>query len=277
MAPDNAESDSDSLTLGDPEEQEPASSPLRVSQNTQFESGIPPARARAEFEPRVGSELELPLDGGGQRVEQALANALRTEANLSVLARGIKQLSSSAQSAHAANLELMHELDELRVHLARGYEEEQALRYRMHQLEQLVDVIRHETSRERTFLIEQQDAFLVEILTDHERQLDALRQRLRESSQSKADPRAHEELLAQRDQAREYATRCERERDLAWQELAAATAAPTERVPRSPSGSAAIGSISLRSVAVPASAVDHERPTPRPATRYSLSGEDLDE
>ena len=134
----------------------------------------------------------------------------------------------------------MHELDELRTHLTRSQEEEHAMRFRMSQLEQLLDMIRHETARERTFLIEQQDLFLIEIMTDHERQIDELHDRLREANQAPSRRReSSDELIAQRDQAREYATRCERERDLAWQELADA-AAPTpvkaEQHPTQPVG-----------------------------------------
>ena len=277
MALENAESVSDPFTLSDSDQPAPDSSPLRVSSNTQLESGIPPARQRRQSESVQSLDLALTLDGGLQRMEAALGSVGRTEANLGLLARGLKHLSTSAQAARAANTELMHELDELRSHLTRSQEEEHALRFRMSQIEQLLDVIRHETSSERAFLIEQQDLFLVEILTDHERQLVELRRRLQDSGENKVGLEKLEELIAQRDQAREYATRCERERDLAWQELAGAGTVSAERVQRSPSGAAAIGSISLRSVAVPASsaAPDTVRSSERPATGYSLSGEDV--
>jgi len=281
MAPDNAESLSDLFALGDSIEPVPDSSPLRVTANTQLESGIPPARQRAESAGAQVFDLDLTLGSGVQRMEAALANQVRTEANLGLLARGLKHLSASAQAARVANTELMHELDELRTHLTRSNEEEHALRFRMSQLEQLLDIIRRETSREREFLIEQQDLFLVEILTDHERQVGELQDRLRTAHEKQVDSRQLQELIAQRDQAREYATRCERERDLAWQELAE-IAAPTpvkrERAQGSPSAAAAIGSISLKTVAVPAASADGpetERSSERPSTGYSLSGEDV--
>ncbi|HEY3255226.1 MAG TPA: hypothetical protein VGJ91_14805 [Polyangiaceae bacterium] len=288
MALENAESLSDPFAPGASEELVPDSSPLRVSLNTQFESGIPPARVRDEAQGVAAFARELTLESGVQRLESALGSVLRTDANLALLARGIKHLAGSAQAASAANSELLHELDELRAHLVRSHEEEHALRFRMSQLEQLLDVIRHETTLERAFLIEQQDLFLVEIMTDHDRQLGELKRRLRESGQRTADQQALE-LIAQRDQAREYATRCERERDLAWQELAAAVATPKKvpalsaepSEPREPSksGATAIGSISLKSVSVPASSAgpETERSSERPATGYSLSGEDINE
>ena len=282
MALDNAESLSDPFPVEGSQEPAPDSSPLRVSNNTLLESGIPPARLREESGTTRVLDHELTLDLGVERMESALSNVVRTEANLALLVRGLKHLAAGAQAAREANTELILELDELRAHLTRSHDEEHALRFRMSQLEQLLDVIRSETSRERAFLIEQQDLFLVEILTDHDRQIGDLRQRLRDSSQGKVDAQRIEELTAQRDQAREYATRCERERDLAWQELANAGGAPspapaaaTDRGQRSPSAPTAIGSISLRSVSVPAS--ESARSAERPATVYSVSGEDVNE
>ncbi|HTA88064.1 MAG TPA: hypothetical protein VK745_00760 [Polyangiaceae bacterium] len=270
MALESPDATFDPFPAGSQLERVPDSSSLRVSTNTQYESGIPPARVREE----------LSLQASEERVELALAGVSRTEANLGQLIRGLKHLAAGAGAAQAANLELMHELDELRAHLVHVNEEEVALRYRMTQLEQLLDLIRHESSRERDFLIEQQDLFLVEIMSDHDRQIADLRRSLREASNRKADAREVAELVAQRDQAREYATRCERERDLAWQELAsghAPTPTPTP-TPTSESGSArksaptAIGSISLKAVSISASQLPD---TERQATGYSLSGDDI--
>ena len=286
MALENAESLSDPFPLGDSAEAGPDSSPLRVSLDTQFESGIPPAREREDSDRAAGFGHSLSLEDGVQQMEAALANSVRTEANLVLLMRGMKHLATSAQAALAANTELMHELDELRVELTRNHEEDHALRFRMSQLEQLLDAIRHEASSERAFLIEQQDLFLVEILTDHDRQLGELRRQLLESGQHKIDAPSIDELIAQRDQAREYATRCERERDLAWQELAACEATPMKAAAppaglseRSQSGTAALGSIRLRSTSVSASsaAPDTERSSERAATGYSVAGDDIGE
>jgi hypothetical protein len=287
MAPENVETHPDPFALSDSVEPAPDSSPLRVNFNTTLESGIPPARQRRD----ASGVFELDLEHGVQRMEAVLGNAVRTEANLALLMRGLKHLAASAEAARTANNELMHELDELRVELTRSQNEEHALRYRMFQLEQLLTVIRQETASERAFLIEDQDRFLHELLTDHERQLNDLRQRVRDSAGGAAPSEADKiaELTAQRDQAREYATRCERERDLAWEELATGVAPPTERMQRSPSGAAQIGAISLRSVPVSTAAMgstsspgsgekaDKERAVERPATGYSVLGDELDE
>jgi hypothetical protein len=279
MALENAESLSDLFALGDSAEPIPDSSPLRVSANTQLESGIPPAREREEPGGVTFFNLELSLDGGLQRMESALANVGHTGANLGLLSRGLKHLLQSAEAARAANTELMHELEELRIHLSRSHEEEQAMRFRMSQLEQLLSVIRHDTTREREFLIEQQDLFLLEIMTDHDRRVSELEHRLRDSNQTRVDAQKFEDLITQRDQAREYATRCERERDLAWQELASAGAAAEGKVQRSPSAATAIGAISLRSISATgpesSAAPDTVRSSERAPTSYSLSGEEI--
>ena len=272
MAPESVETHPDPFAVSDSVEPAADSSSLRVNFNTTLESGIPPARERRNVESGI---LELDLEHGVQRMEAALANAVRTEANLGLLMRGLKHVATSAEAARTANTELMHELDELRSELARSQSEEHALRYRMFQLEQLLTVIRQETASERAFLIEEQDRFLREILTDHERQLHDLRQRLRDPRAGTSEADEIAELKAQRDQAREYATRCERERDLAWEELATGIAPPTERMPRSPSGAAQIGAINLRSKSASASPSTSEEKTEkeRSATGYSLSGE----
>lgn len=276
MAPENVETHLEPFAHSDSVEPVPDSSPLRVSLNTQLESGIPPARERR----RSGAGIELDFDDGVQRMEAALGNAVRTEANFALLLRGLKHLATSAEAARAANTELMQELDELRVELTRSRDEEHALRFRMFQLEQMLTVVRHEHENEREFLLEEQDRFLRELLTDHERQLNELRQRVRESGEGRSEADTIEELRAQRDQAREYATRCERERDLAWEELATGIAPPTERMQRSPSGAAQIAAINLKkSGSLPAASEksDAERASERSATRYSMVGEDVSE
>ncbi|HEY4105694.1 MAG TPA: hypothetical protein VGM44_17465 [Polyangiaceae bacterium] len=267
MAQDGAELVKDPFPLADRLDRAPESSSLRVSTNTQLESGIPPARSREERS----------LDASEERLELALAGVSRTEANLGQLLRGLKHLAAGANAAREANLELVCELDELRAHLVHVNEEEAALRHRTTQLEQLLDLARHDANNEREFLIEQQDLFLVEIMSDHDRQIAQLRSNLREAARRRMEAHEREirELAAQRDQAREYATRCERERDLAWQELTSGqtlTSNPkSEERTASKSGSKAIGSISLKAVQVGSQIADTERQP----TGYSLSGDEI--
>jgi hypothetical protein len=282
VASEDAESHSDLLALG-AVEPAPESRPFHLSLNTQFESGIPPAGQRHGSGSAALFGRELSLEDGIQRMNAALGDAVRTEVNIGLLMRGLKHLTAGAEAARTANTKLLLQLDELRTHLTHSQEEEHALRFRMHQLERILNLIGHETAREREFLIEQQDQFLLEILTDHERQLDAMRAGAWHEQQSNAQK--IEELIAQRDQAREYATRCERERDLARQELAAGIATPhkspvaPEHGQRGPSPETALASLNLRSAPVPVSGTepDTERSSERPATGGSSSRDDLGE
>ena len=279
MALENSESLSDTRPISDTLERVPDSAPVQVNPNPAFESGTPPARVRHD----------LRVDSGLEYIQSALAIVTRTEANLGLLVRGLKHLASGTLAARAANTELIHELEALRTCLSRSHEQEHALRSRMNQLQQLLDVIRYESARERVFLTEQQDLFLVELLNDHDRQVADLRRQLSargphqltDGTASDAAAREIEELRLQRDQARDYASRCERERDAAWHELATSaepSAALRQSTPpeafntltRMTSGGLAIGSISLRAAALPASGrAGTEQPA---ATHYSLSG-----
>jgi hypothetical protein len=276
----SAEPVPDPVPLDDTSQPVPDSSPLRVSLNTQLESGIPPARSHAEWPATSARDHELTLDDGLFRLESALTGVTRTDAQLTLLTRSMRHLAASANAARDANAELMVELDGLRAHLAQSYEEEQALLFRMSQLEQMLNVVRHETSRERTFLIEQQDLFLLEILADHERQISDLQRLLHEALLRKDNSPELAELTAQRNQAREYATRCERERDAAWHELATgkaevpgSTLAPhSSPVASSRSAASPIAAIDLRAVQVPVPSLSE---TELAATGYSVTGEDV--
>jgi hypothetical protein len=270
----------DPFPLDDTSEAVPDSSPLRVSSNTQLESGIPPARSHADRSAPSARDHELTLDDGLFRLESALTGVTRTDAQLTMLTRSMRHLAASANAARDANAELMVELDRLRAHLAQSHEEKQALLFRMGQLEQLLNVVRHETSRERAFLVEQQDLFLVAILTDHDRQLSDLQRLLHEALLRKDNSSELAELTAQRDQAREYATHCERERDAAWHELATgkaevpgSTLGPTSSpVESERSAASAIAAINLRTVQSPVSGFNQSELA---ATRYSVTGDDV--
>ncbi|MEP7053028.1 MAG: hypothetical protein ABJB12_21870 [Pseudomonadota bacterium] len=248
-----------------------------MSLKTQFESGIPPARLRDE----------VSLEGGVERLELALAHVTRTEANLGLVLRGLKHLAAGATAARDANADLSRELDELRTHLARGNEEEHALRFRMGQLEQLLDVIRHESARERAFLIEQQDQFLVQIMNDHERQVADLRRMLKDAL-TRGGRQPHQAppspICAAMDQ-NEFSEVTEEElRGASPRRISSPRAAASHGATGSSASATAIGSVSLRAVQVPApqhassskqSAVNVDDDGDRPTTSYSLSGTEI--
>jgi hypothetical protein len=130
----------------------------------QRESGIPPARLRHP------SERTL-IDDADDHVQLALAESTRTEANLGSLLRGLQHLAAGATAARDANLALFHELDTARELLAKSNAEERVLRQRVRLLEQSLEWQRQDAARDRALFIEQEDLFLAELLSDHEREL----------------------------------------------------------------------------------------------------------
>ncbi len=147
-------------------------------QGTQYEpreSGVAPARTRADsgFE-LSGESVPPPADG----IELALVEGARTEANLSQLVRGLARLSAGAQAARDSSAMLLQELGAIQQLLSRQSEREAMLQARLRLLEETLELSRRDAERERALFIEQEDAFLVQLLDDHERELDALRREL---------------------------------------------------------------------------------------------------
>lgn len=143
------------------------------------ESGIPPAH--------IPKSRERLVDRTAECIEAALAESARTEANLNLLLRGLEQIVAGASASRESNSMLSRELDSLRDVLARSSAEEMALRQRVRLLEQAVERARRDAALERAFFLEQEDAFLAEILTDHEREVAELRRRLMEALTSASD------------------------------------------------------------------------------------------
>ncbi|HVU05532.1 MAG TPA: hypothetical protein VHE30_27480 [Polyangiaceae bacterium] len=136
-----------------------------------LESGIPPARSRFGTEPSY-------LESGDEHLELALAESTRAEANLNGLLRGLNHLLAGTRAARDANAALARELDTARDQLERASADEMVLRHRVRALEQALAQEKRETARERTAFVAQEDAFLAELLADHEREVRDLRQRL---------------------------------------------------------------------------------------------------
>jgi hypothetical protein len=130
-----------------------------VSLQTAHESGIPPARERFS---RPG-DASAALD----QLEQVLVESARAEANLGLLVRGLKHLTAGAASAQEANAVLMQELDALRARLSKVYESESLLKQRVQTLENAIDA----SQREQQSWLAQEDAFLAELLDEHDQKL----------------------------------------------------------------------------------------------------------
>jgi hypothetical protein len=140
----------------------------------QRESGIPPARTEHAAERTL-------IDDCDERVQLALADSTRTEANLGLLLRGLRQLASGTSAARDANLALYHELEKMRELLGQSSAQESALRQQVRFLEQIRESERQASAREHASFMAQEDSFLIELFSDHERELDALRAKLGEA------------------------------------------------------------------------------------------------
>lgn len=105
------------------------------------------------------------------RLQAALAASARAESSLSALFRAMQQLGTSVGGAREANESLTTELEALRTMLGGASEQQLLLQVKIEQLELVLDRTRKEHERERTFLIDQQDTFLVKLLDEQEVEL----------------------------------------------------------------------------------------------------------
>lgn len=155
------------------------SSAWLLAQQRLRESGIPPAHERVWVRATLASEAD-------DHVEAALAECTRTEANIGALLRGLSHLMAGATAAREANATLLHELDAMRELLGRSNENELTLRCRVQSLERALETAERDAALSRAVLIEQEDLFLAELLTDHERELTALKGALIEAQNTVA-------------------------------------------------------------------------------------------
>jgi hypothetical protein len=179
----------------------PDSGNLRVSLQTAYESGIPPARDRLSRSTDSDAALE--------QLELVLVESTRAEANLGLLLRGLRHLTTGASAAQEANAVLMQELEALRTRISKVYESESLLKQRVQSLENALDA----AARERESWLAQEDAFLVGLLDEHEQKVFDI-ERKQERQLAELDL-ALEEMRLQRDGARAEATRMIYERDAA--------------------------------------------------------------
>lgn len=158
------------LVEPDPEGGEHATDASPIGTRTPHESGIPPG-GRYSDEQSFASEADA-------HVQLAIGESTRTEANLNLMLRGLQQLVSGVTNANETNLSLLRQLDAARELLAHGHAERMALTRRVRMLEDALACARGDAERERALFIEQEDAFLRELLTDHAREVADLARRL---------------------------------------------------------------------------------------------------
>jgi len=143
---------------------------------------LPPAPGVPRLERRLTPLPSLTAQSDA-RVQAAIAASARAEASLSSLFRAIQSLDTGVGGAREANELLTRELEALREMLGAANEQQLAAKQKVTLLEQALDRARKETERERKFLTEQHDAFIVDLLDEQEGELerrDAELHRLRE-------------------------------------------------------------------------------------------------
>ena len=129
---------------------------------------LPPAASLQ----RKPTPLPTALTGGSDaHLQAALAASARAEANLSSLFRAIQHLGTGVGGAREANESLTVELEALRELLGTANEQQRLFERKVAELEGVLDRSRKEHQRERTFLIDQQDSFLVTLLDEQEAEL----------------------------------------------------------------------------------------------------------
>lgn len=114
------------------------------------------------------------------RLEAAMAASARTEAALSDLLRTAKFLSASIGAVRDANAGLVHELEVLCEVVDGDGAQRMALERRIHRLERILGDTTRDAESERTFLVNEHDAFIAQLVSDHESELLNLRRRLAE-------------------------------------------------------------------------------------------------
>jgi hypothetical protein len=128
----------------------------------------PPTGSQRKPTPLPSSALSTESDA---RLHAALAASARAEASLTGLFRAIQQLGTGVGGAREANESLTTELEALRDMLGAASEQQQLFQVKIEQLELVLERARKEHDRERTFLIDQQDTFLVKLLDEQEAEL----------------------------------------------------------------------------------------------------------
>jgi len=219
----------------------PSRSPSGFDRRPPLESGVPPAR-RPHASPSAAS------GHGEAEVQAALAASSRTEASLGALLRAVQYANAGIHGAREANRELTHELELLRQLLGASSRREAELSQEVQELEARVARAEHDALSDRRFLMNEQDAFIVSLCDDYEREVAALREQL-----TRAD--------AQRDEAQALLVRIASERDQALTELARSNVPRSSRpsAPAAPAGPPSRPGVSMR---LSSAAPSQRRPEP---------------
>ncbi|HEY4104513.1 MAG TPA: hypothetical protein VGM44_11510 [Polyangiaceae bacterium] len=128
-----------------------------------------PRPQRVERKPTPLPSLTAQSDA---RVQAAIAASARAEASLSGLFRALQHLGSGLGGAREANESLTQELEALRDMLGAANEQQLAYKNKVELLERALNQARADGERERKFLIDEHDAFIVDLLDEQEGELE---------------------------------------------------------------------------------------------------------
>jgi hypothetical protein len=218
------------------------------------ESGIPPGGRYSD-----GHSYAAEAD---ERVQFAIGESTRTEANLGFMLRGLQQLLNGVANASETNLSLVRQLDAARELLAHGHAERTALTRRVRMLEETLACARGDAERELSIFIEQEDAFLRELLADHASEAADLRRRLTsalENSARTASAVVEAPLADVTPEARETAS----EIGEVISDIEQA-ASESDEAAGQPESGAVIASVRLRAISVALPEASGERPSSKP-------------
>jgi hypothetical protein len=203
-----------------------------------------PTRRFLRSDPDFRSESELPdaphrpshvaptlAARGEAHAQAALAANVHAEARLGALFRTIQHFSAAVSGAREANEQVSQELERLQELLSASNEQQMELRYRVTVLEQALARTEQQAAREREFLIDQQDAFILLLCQEQERDVQELLRLRLERDQLAGDLGR---IQAQRDEAQAAVVRIASERDQALIELSRTRSSERPRVSAGP-------------------------------------------
>jgi len=188
----------------------------------------PPVSAKRPASPGTAPS-DLGADSTVEAALEASMNAtLRTTTSLSGLLDALGHFTQGIAGAQEAGERLRHELGRLRRLLAQRDEERLSLQSHILDLETQLEVARHDSDLEQSFVRDEQDRFIAALMEEYELEIQTLKEAL--AGQPKAQVSAVqqreledardqiERLLAEREVTRDLVQRAQRQRDEAQKE-----------------------------------------------------------
>jgi hypothetical protein len=149
--------------------------PLDIHHTVTLAPPPPSADGAEDLGPADRRNTPVGGDASSAHMQAALAASNRTDESLNELMRSIQELARGVGGAREANEHLVQELETLREMLGSANEQRLALRNRLTVLEQEHRSDRKRAAADASYQQEQYDAFLSDLLDDHEQATDELK------------------------------------------------------------------------------------------------------